>query len=590
MGAFFLFRSESALDLPGAKKVFSEKGFAPPNEYRLADRTLWLYRKMLPGIDNFFSDDGGASVFCCGTLAYRGLGYRSSLVRLLADFRAGVIDKDRLQGNFCALFWDGRAITLLADSQNAQHVFMDESGDCLSSSFLAVLAASPNRRQIHRAAALEKLATGCIVGPDTLVEGIQQVDAALFESLPEKTGIQVIPRGSLRADRDFHREGFEDSVQRQVGALRRYFADIQALHEEQSGELGLSSGFDSRLLLALSRSFGAPIPLHTHCSGTAHDEEIRIVEKLARLGNHLLTKVPTRQMEALEEGRFSEVLHDNLYFFDGRCCNDMGSYSETYTAGYRKQVLGPNRLSYSGLGGEIFRNGFGTPGHRFAWSAWLGSMVFYPFAWEAVGGAEPAERLQRSIDRKVALRLGIEWPRRADRYLTRAYYAAVRMPDCASNVANAYGQVAFVLTPFIERPIMEEALRGDPYIGSGGAYEAAMIDRISPELAAVESHYGFPFARVPATHLLQTGLRGWTPLELRRQRMRWLNRDEPRNLGWRRYREHVSASPALQDLHAVLRETFPDADWSIALRHFAQRWTAISVGSFLKEFQSKLKG
>ena len=588
MGAFFLFRSGCALDLPGAGRLFADKGFAPPNEFRLGGRTLWLYRKMLPGPDNFCSDEGGASVFCCGTLAYRGLGFQASLVRLLADFRAGTVDKDRLQGNYCALFWDGRSITLLADAQNAQHVFMDDAGDCLSSSFLAVLAASPNRRRIDRAAALEKLATGCIVGPDTLVEGIRQLDAALLGSLPERAGIQVLRHEPFLPARDFHRDGFEDSVRRQVDALRRYFADIHALHAEQSGELGLSSGFDSRLLLALAGSFGAPIPLHTHCSGTAHDGEIRIVEKLARLRAHPLAKIPTRPMEELDEDRFAAVLRDNMLFFDGRCCNDMGSYSETYTAGYRKQVLGANRLSFSGLGGEIYRNGYRTPGGRFSWPDWMDAMVFYPFAREAAGGEAAMARLRRSIDRKVAARLGIEPPTRADLFLTRAYYAAVRMPDCASNVANAYGQVAFVLTPFIERAVVGEALRGNPHIGCGGAYEAAMIERISPEVAAVESHYGFPFSDVPARHLIQSGLRGWIPLGLRHRRARRMNRDEERNPEWRRYRDHASASPALRDLHAVLGEAFPDADWSTALRHFAQRWTAISVGSFLKEFQSKL--
>lgn len=590
MGAFFLFRSDSPIDLQGAKKVFADKGFSPPDEFRFRDRTLWLYRKMLPGSDNYFSGENGASVFCCGTIAYRGLGYRESLVRLLADFRAGALDKDRLQGNFCVLFWDGQSLALLADAQNAQHVFIDEAGDALSSSFLALLAASPSRRRIHRAAALEKLATGCIVGPDTLVEGIQQMDAALLESLPEKTGIQTLRHDLFRAECNFHREGFADSVRRQVDALRIYFEDIQALHEEQSGELGLSSGYDSRLLLGLSRSFRTPIPLHTHCSGTAHDDEIRIVEKLARSNAHPLVKIPTRQMEELDDARLGEVLRDNLYFFDGRCCNDMGSYSETYTADYRKKVLGANRLSYSGLGGEIYRNGYRTPGGRFSWPDWVDGMVFYPFAQEVAGGAKALAQLRRSIDRKVSLRLGIERPRRADLFLTRAYYAAIRMPDCASNVANAYGQVAFVLTPFMERPIVAEALRGNPYIGCGGAYEAAMIDRVSPEVAAVESHYGFPFSSVSTRHLFRDRMRGWVPLRWRHRRARWLSQNEDNNPQWRRYRDRLATSPALQDIHAMLQEVFPDADWSIALRHFAQRWTAISIGSLLCEFQSKLKG
>ena len=43
----------------------------------------------------------------------------------------------------------------------------------------------------------------------------------------------------------------------------------------------------------------------------------------------------------------------------------MGHCSETYTAQYRRRVLGDNRLSLHGLGGELFRNVYGTPPGRF---------------------------------------------------------------------------------------------------------------------------------------------------------------------------------------------------------------------------------
>jgi hypothetical protein len=216
-------------------------------------------------------------------------------------------------------------------------------------------------------------------------------------------------------------------------------------------------------------------------------------------------------------------------------------------------------------------------------------MVLYPFAIEVAGNVENLASVRRAIEQKVCRRLCIEMTGRADLFLTRAYYAAVRMPDCASNVANAYSQVAFVLTPFIERPIVQEALRGSAYIGSGGAYEAAMISKISPELAAIESHYGFVFSRVPLGHLLKSSLRSRIPLGLRHRRARWLEKKNQNNIGYRRYMQKLAASPTLQDIDAILHLVFPGIDWSVVTRNYAQRWTTIAVGSFLKEFQGKLK-
>ena len=66
---------------------------------------------------------------------------------------------------------------MLIDRLNVQHVFFNENHSCVSSSFLAVLVASPHPFRLNRLAAYEKLTTGYIISPDTLVEGIQQVNS-----------------------------------------------------------------------------------------------------------------------------------------------------------------------------------------------------------------------------------------------------------------------------------------------------------------------------------------------------------------------------------------------------------------------------
>lgn len=589
MGAIFLYETDSSLDPGKAKSVFARKGFGKPSVFALGKWTLLLYRKMLFGSDNHLEDAHGNLIASCGTVVYRGYSYSDSLAQLLADYRSGQIALDQLRGNFFLLFWDGCAISMLTDSQNAQHMFINDVSSCVSSSFMALLAASPGSLRLNRSAAVEKLATGCIIAPDTLVEGIYKLDDRLLASLNRENGLKVLNRRSREVSPELHCDGFRASINRQITVLREYFSDIQKLHETSSGELGLSSGYDSRLLLALSLSFNDPIPLHTHSTGQVHDAEVEIVKRLAAVKKNCLTIVPTRQMEDMTEEQFCRTLYDNLYFFDGRCCNDMGSYSETYTADYRRRVLGAHNLSFNGLGGEIFRNGYGASWGRFSWVEWMNWAVFYPYASDVAGGRKDSASVASYISEKIARMLGMGALDTVNAFMTRAYYGLVRMPDCASTVANAYNQVAFTLIPFIERPIVTEALKGSPYIGCGGAYQAAMITELSAEHAAIGSHYGFPFASVPLSDKARSLLRCCIPLSVRHLRARRLNRGIERNVGYQRYLKRRSESRLLQDVEAVLHDAFPAVDWSVCTRHYAQRWTTLSVGLFLKEFQSKLK-
>jgi asparagine synthase (glutamine-hydrolysing) len=590
VGGFFLYHTETPLDLQGLTRVFESKGFSRSLCVNLGSWRLLLYPKILASEPNTVHGIGTSFAFSIGTLSYRSLGRRDSLKRLLEDHSSGNLEQNELLGNFCIGLWDGRMLSLLPDRLNTQHLFTDSEFNCLSSSFLAVLAASPGPLRLNPIATHEKLATGYIVAPDTLVDGIHQLNHELFPRLEEMTGFKIVTSRPPPCERqEMHNQGFIASVHAQLEVLKDYFQRIRALAQESCAELGLSNGYDSRLLLAFSRSLPERIPLHSHYTQGVHESELSIARALASIAGNELTVVPTRRVEDLDDDRRREILKENLYFFDARCVHDMGAFSETYTPQYRIRVLKENRLSLNGLGGEIYRNVYHTPQGRFSWNDWQEYAAFYPFAKEACGSDELFGEMCLLRNRKISQRLEEDLAGQVDLHTIRRYYGLVRMPDNAGGVGNAYNQVAFFLTPFVEPLTLRESLKATPYIGAGGAYEAAMIHELDPRLAGVSSQYGHSFSSIPWRYALSAYVKSRIPLRLRAQRRRRHCGDPRQNPSAAAYRQLRSQSAVLREVEGVLRDAFPKSNWDLALCDDSQKRTSLYIGSFLKEFQGKLR-
>ena len=101
--------------------------------------------------------------------------------------------------------------------------------------------------------------------------------------------------------------------------LRNHFENFDALHSEFQGDLGLSGGYDSRLLLACADPFlTTPVTFHTHATGNGHDKEREVAEKMAELGGSPIHLLPTSRLEELDDERLEHVVSDGLYLFDAR--------------------------------------------------------------------------------------------------------------------------------------------------------------------------------------------------------------------------------------------------------------------------------
>lgn len=593
MGAFFIFKTNDTFDLKAVDELFSHKGFAAPNSYNLGKWRLIQYRKiLLNDVENFIFDDEHA-VFCCGTAIYYGLSYRDSLRRLLSDFQNNSVNQSELIGHFCLLYWNNSELEVLTDQMNTFHVFVNDEVSCLSSSFLAMLSASPRSLPLNRLAVCEKLSTGYIISPDTLVEGISQINDELAGKFSQdRHNISFISHPA-RPEIKLHDKGIDASLNKQIELLEDHFAKLSALNSEYTGELGLSDGYDSRIVLALSKLLSKPLSLHTHQSTEqkCHSTAKSIVKQLASKTGRNLTIIPTRHILFHEPEEMERILDGCLYFFDARCSHNMGAFSETYTKAYRERILaGGQRFTLNGLGGEVFRNYYEN---NRLWPVntrhWINNFICYCFAEEVIGDDEFFQEMHGHRLDKIRSRIDMPCEKRVDLLWIRRYYSEVRMPDCDSNNSDAQNQLSFYHMPFIQPKITYEGINAHRYIGLAGTYQMAMLRKISPELSEYPTHYGYcPAHKIPLNYRLRHYMREFASNNMKKARKKKMS-PVNNNRFINQTGVMLGKCQALRESKEALLDSRVVKEFDKSVWDNPQRATTFYIGYFLREFHNKLK-
>jgi hypothetical protein len=365
---------------------------------------------------------------------------------------------------------------------------------------------------------------------------------------------------------------------------------MKNLVSQYQADIGLSGGYDSRLLFLLCRDAGFPVSLHSHLTAGTHETELRVAETIAKMRGARLRVVRTRRVENLEESEVERMLLENLYYFDGRNTHSMGAFSETYTRSYKVATIGEARVSLNGKAGEIYRNCYTTARDGVDFGGWMRNHVYYSIAKSALRATHAWRTLHEHIIRKMEARLNVDLTGSTDLLTTRRYYGEIRSPDCYGSIDDAHNQVAFHLTPFIDYSILQTAYEATSYLGASGAFEAAMMTTLDAEIAGLHSTHGYSLTHEPFAHRLHCLIKAALPERF------WVWRTEctirRSDLGMAALRTY----PALRERSGMIRRAeealcafAPLVDWHMLMRVPESRATALFVGTFLCEFGGKLR-
>ncbi|MBN1461636.1 MAG: hypothetical protein JXA57_19060 [Armatimonadetes bacterium] len=434
------------------------------------------------------------------------------------------------------------AIEITTDSGGIYAVFGDLETGVLSSSMTAVLAGGGRKRAINSDALCEQLVTGAIAGQETSFRGIERLDGCGTKSV---RGTRVSFQRFGRGEECPSPPSFRDSqacIDFQLGVLRARFRDIGAIVGDRGVSMGLSGGYDSRLMLLLALE--ARIPVHPFTFASAsHTRERAIAGELARHLGLNLRSVVVRPMDELDDTALDANIDDAITYHDGRTNKTMGTFGDAHTARTQRECLSGAALNVNGLGGELYRNRERFPRYAFSFKDWLWHYVIGPHG----GGVFTSARARDGFEERLALKygelLGLGKLARLDRHLARRWYREIWLPFFAGPRLSAENRVGPALMPFADGAVSSAALAATPFIGSHGEFEAALLRRVDEKSAALPSSYGPGFAPSPESQRLRDQALALVPLQVRLARHRMLRRPSRDGSGdARTWRERLDGS------------------------------------------------
>lgn len=455
-------------------------------------------------------------------MIYRGTGGGRGISLLLADHMRGAVDTSALRGAFCAILSDGSNVELLADAANMYSVFADPERGVLSSSLRATLGASGRQHRVKHEALLEQLVTGVVTGGDTCFSGVQRLES---ESSWKLNGSTIRFRRALAAPTTAVRcRNAGDCVDYQLSVLRDYFGLLRPLSEAGGVCMGLSGGYDSRLMLLLALQAGIDVSVHTYES-SAHGQESCVAGRLASCAGVPLRKVAVRMMGELDDAELRENIDDALSYYDGRTSGTLGTFNDVHTRRNQLACVANAALNLNGLGGELYRNRERLPTRGFfAFRDWLAQYIIGPQHDRLFVSRSAQARFEDYLATKYGKLLGTNPLSQLDLELARRYYRDIWLPYHAGPRISAENQVCPSLMPFAEASVSAAALLATPFVGSHGEFEAAMIRRLDEEFARLPSIYGRGFDEAPVMQRLKDYAISRVPLSVRLARHRLRNR------------------------------------------------------------------
>lgn len=538
---------------------------------------------------HIFKFDNSKYGLFIGTPIYKGVSFNQIIEQVTSDFWKNKLDIDSLMGNFVFVFWNENHIYILGDQIGNQVLFHDEKTNRFSSSFLNLILNGKSKYKINRDALHEKLSTGFNIGKDTLVKEIIKVNR-LFDNRKNKEEITFLFHNQISLNKiDFHHEGRRKSIQKQSSLLDEYFQIINSTFKNESGDLGLSSGLDCRLILSLAKKhFDNKLNIHSHFTEGVHENEIHVAEKLVKEYGTEINLVKTSKMDRLKNDEVESILSDNFSFFDGNSARHLGAFSETYTSDYRKKCMGNATFSLNGLGGEVFRDSYFTGSRVINWNNWADRYLFFPFSKESVGNQNTLNQTRDYIFDKLNQEMEFH-PDKMDILTTHKYYSFIKMPQCNGSVVRSYGKVSPIVFPFIEPKITTEAIKAIPYLGTGLNYQAQLITAIDPKLAKIGSHYGFGFDKIPLKYYLWSKLKENGSVKKRNELVKQkLNRKKD-SQSYIDFLDFLNETDVLKQSKEILLSYSPNTNFDDLMLESTQRRYTIFLAYSLKKLSNHIE-
>lgn len=483
MGAFFIHHINSEVSVNAVEKIYSEKGFFDPLVARLGDYQLRLYKKQLLNVTNNYNL-GSLCIYACGSIVYKKHGYEESLKALLSDYSTNKIDPSELSGNYVLIFHDQDQgeTEFLCDPAFIKNVYFNEENKIISSDFLAIINSVDQTFTLNRNAVIENITTGHLISPDTYVHEIHKLDKVNIKELSSK--FKGIFFNVFRPDIVNNLTSRNEAIDHALQTLNNYFRNVAELSNDFGAHIGLTGGFDSRLLLMLGKKHISK--LMTNSFWRPASKEYMHAKELALESGE---KFFSYEDKPFPKPEWNRMLDKSFYFFDGQI-RSQNRWDEIFNLPeYASGIAQGHYVGFHGSGGEQYRNA-----DRFLRQKSLRSYIQYQWMFKQCKDPFLESKLKweiyTNIELKINRLMGFNISK-IDLLLLKRIQNEVWNPANRTTRLNLLNQQQFYFAPFTEYSVSHSAYNYTPFIGNSLSFQIDMMRKLDGELSKVQTNYGF---------------------------------------------------------------------------------------------------
>ena len=484
MGGFLLFNTEH-VSLNNSLNIFKMKKLNISKEINFLNFKLITFHKRSFNNTNFFSFGNENFIASLGTPIYKKLSGVDAASVLYYDFKkSNILDFANFSGNFCYIIFIDYKVYLFNDFNGSYHIYHDVDYNIISNSFL-VISNHLSKKDISSQGLYEYIFYGATFGSDCIVKDIKQLSFKKIVQLnPE---ISLINKEYSIKNEDYN-QNFNILIDNVAENLLDYFKTVTQNYQEFT--LGLSGGFDSRLIL--SALLKCDIKPFVCTSGSPGSVDVKISKEICKSFGLEFENFYENE-EFFEIETLSEIINENFILDDG--FNYFGVFFPFLDMDLKNSQR--TKLILSGIGGELYRDRWNLPNKNISISDFINAR-FKNFS-ERMGTAKFNEKkFLKNMEEKIVDNLGLErYQKKLTPALTNLIDPNFKMRYLAGRTITKINQFCFVLLPFSEPRLYSQSIHIPLKYKIAGKFEAALIKKINPEIAKHNSSHGFNFYKGP---------------------------------------------------------------------------------------------
>lgn len=480
MAAFYLYKESTTIDKKSVFEHFVALGISQYSEFKLNNFNLILYKKPYFEAPNFIERDN-VSVFIAGSMIYKGYGYQKGMKNLLIDYSTSTIDVEQLRGNYVILFFDKvtSKITFITDPLFSKNIYFDEINQIVSSHFISIVESKPYYYKINSLALSESIISGSLIAPDTYSLGIEKLCKSNFDKLSSTFNFNTLEVDLSNKVISFN--SFNDAVDHANEQLAKYFQSFVSLDYDFGSHIGLTGGFDSRLLLIQARNHLNN--LNTNSFYRPNSLEFKLAKKLAAsIDKEFVSHEFVKELPSANPQK-------SLSFLDGQI-RSQNFIDEPFNLPEYGSFLYQNHwVGFHGCGGEQYRNA-----DRFKRKTTLSNFLKDEWLYRESGrilvNPKFENEILENLDAKIRTSLDFKG-NYVNLYLLKRIQNEIWNPSNRLTRVNALNQQFFYVAPFTEWQQSVYAYSYIPFLGVNSNFQIEMMKRVGKEELQVSTTYGF---------------------------------------------------------------------------------------------------